>query len=154
MADCYTCELAARRDDGTAPLWDNIYRSQHWDVVHHYRTALPGWLILVARRHIQAIDQLTVAEAVELGVMLRQVSLVLKEVTGCLKTYLLQFTDHPRHPHLHFHVVPRLDSLPEARRGANVLGYLREEEDKIIDEAVMNVVGNAVQQRLVEINQV
>ncbi len=42
---CMTCELVARRDRGEAPLWDNIYRTAHWDLVHSYNTALPGWLV-------------------------------------------------------------------------------------------------------------
>lgn len=45
MTPCKTCELIAR-------LWDCIHRAQFWDVVHSYNTALPGWLVLVARRHI------------------------------------------------------------------------------------------------------
>src|SRR5690349_2890677 len=56
---CHTCDLLKRRDEGNAPLWDCIYRTPYWDVVHSYNTALPGWLVLVARRHIAAIAELT-----------------------------------------------------------------------------------------------
>ncbi|MAT98493.1 MAG: hypothetical protein CL608_15215 [Anaerolineaceae bacterium] len=66
-------------------MWDNIFRTQYWDVVHSYNTGLPGWLVLVARRHIAAIDEMSEAEAAELGNLLRQVSLSLKQVTGCRK---------------------------------------------------------------------
>ncbi|MCP4428687.1 MAG: HIT family protein, partial [Chloroflexi bacterium] len=83
---CHTCELLAQRDTGTAPLWDNVHRTQHWDVVHSYNTALPGWLVLVVRRHIEAIDELTETEAAELGVLMQRVSAALKEITGCVKT--------------------------------------------------------------------
>ena len=102
MKYCKTCELTARRDAGMAPLWDCIHRTRFWDVVHSYDTALPGWLILVARRHIEAIDELTDEEAVELGILLRRVSLALKEVTGCLKTYVIQFAEMAEHPHYIF----------------------------------------------------
>jgi diadenosine tetraphosphate (Ap4A) HIT family hydrolase len=59
MPDCYTCQLVAQRDTGKAPLWENIYRTQHGDVVHSYNPALLGWTVLVTRRHITAIDDMT-----------------------------------------------------------------------------------------------
>ena len=63
---CLTCDLIARRDRGEAPLWDSILRAASWDLVHSYNTALPGWLVLVARRHVEAIDELMANEAAEL----------------------------------------------------------------------------------------
>jgi diadenosine tetraphosphate (Ap4A) HIT family hydrolase len=62
---CKTCELLARRDAGLAPVWDNIHRTRHWDVVHSFNTALPGWLVLVCRRHVEAVHNLTGEEAAE-----------------------------------------------------------------------------------------
>ena len=148
MSDCYTCELTAQRDKGAAPLWDNIFRTQHWDVVHSYNTGLPGWLVLVSRRHIAAIDEMSEAEAAELGILLRQVSLSLKQVTGCLKTYVLQFAEHPRHPHVHFHVVPRMKDQPETRRGSKIMEYLKVAEDESVDEATRNALGEQIRQAL------
>jgi diadenosine tetraphosphate (Ap4A) HIT family hydrolase len=81
MNSCKTCELVERRDKGNAPLWDRILRTPFWDVVHSYNTALPGWLVLVARRHVGAIDELTTEEAVELGTLIQCVSIALKHVT-------------------------------------------------------------------------
>jgi len=78
MMPCKTCELIARRDAGLAPLWDSIHRTTYWDVAHSYDTALPGWLVLVARRHITAVDELTEAEATELGRLIRRTSVALK----------------------------------------------------------------------------
>ena len=148
MIDCHTCALTAQRDKGEAPLWDNIFRAQYWDVVHSYNTGLPGWLVLVARRHIAAIDEMSEAEAAELGSLLRQVSLSLKQVTGCLKTYVMQFAEHPRHPHVHFHVVPRLKDQPDSHRGPKIMNYLEVAEDEYVDEATMNALGEQIRQTL------
>jgi hypothetical protein len=54
MTNCYTCQLTAQRDAGTAPFWDSIHRTAHWDVVHSYNTSLLGWIVLVARTHRDA----------------------------------------------------------------------------------------------------
>ncbi|MCB0194736.1 MAG: HIT family protein [Anaerolineae bacterium] len=144
MNACYTCQLIARRDANRASLWDNIYRTHHWDIVHSYDTALPGWLVVVARRHIEALDQLSDAEAAELGVLLRDVSAALKEVTGCLKTYVVQFAEHPRHPHVHFHVIPRMADQPADRRSTKIFGYLGVLPEERIPEAVMNKIAEQV----------
>ena len=83
---CKTCELTKRRSQGKAPLWDCIHRTGYWDVAHAFNTAMPGWLVLVVRRHIEAIDELTDDEAAELGPLIRDVSRALREVVGCQKT--------------------------------------------------------------------
>jgi diadenosine tetraphosphate (Ap4A) HIT family hydrolase len=133
MKRCKTCELVNRRNAGDAPLWDCIQRTQFWDLVHSYNTALPGWLVLVARRHIEAIDELTDDEAIELGRLVRRVSIALREVTGCIKTYVVQFAEHEDHPHVHFHIVPRMENQPEDRRSVKVFKYLSvPEEERVI----------------------
>ena len=140
MKTCQTCELIARRDAGNAPLWDCIYRTPFWDVVHSYNTSLPGWLVLVVRRHIEAVDELTDEEAAELGHLLQRTSLALKEVTGCVKTYVMQFAEMAEHPHVHFHVVPRLADMPEDRRSTKIFGYLGVPEEERVSEEKMNEI--------------
>lgn len=148
MSNCYTCELLAQRDAGTAPLWDNIYRTQLWDVVHSYNTALSGWLVLVVRRHIESIDQLTAEEASELGCLLRDVSQALKEITGCQKTYVIQFAEAAGHPHVHFHVVPRMADIPEDRRSINIFKYLGVPEAERVSAVTMNEIAREVRRIL------
>lgn len=148
MEACYTCALTAQRDKGEAPLWDSIFRTPHWDVVHSYNTSLPGWLVLVARRHIAAIDEMNEVEAAELGKLLRSVSKALKQVTHCQKTYILQFAEHPQHPHVHFHVIPRHKDQPDTHRGFGVQNYLGVSEEERVSEADMNAVGEQVRQIL------
>ena len=59
MSGCHSCQRIVERDEGKAPAWDNIYRSNCWDIVHAYNTSYLGWLVLVIRRHIAAIDEMT-----------------------------------------------------------------------------------------------
>jgi len=138
MSTCKTCEWVARRNAGAAPLWDCIYRTQYWDVAHCYDSALPGWLVLVARRHIEAVDELTEAEAIELGPLIRRTSIALKEVTGCIKTYVAQFAESADHPHVHFHIIPRMADQPEDRKGPLIFGYMGVSKEEQVSEEVMN----------------
>ncbi len=142
---CYTCELTTRRDAGLSPLWDSIYRTAYWDVVHSYNTSLLGWLVLIARRHMNAIDEMTDDEAVEVGKLIRQVSIALKQVTGCSKTYVIQFAEAAGHSHVHFHVVPR---MAEDRKGPLIFGYLGVAEAERVSEKTMNALAVEVRQFL------
>lgn len=148
MQGCKTCELISRRDKGNAPLWDEILRTPLWDVVHNYDTSLLGWLVLVVRRHLSAIDEITEEEAVELGVLLRRTSKALKEVVGCEKTYVLQFAEHPQHPHVHFHVIPRMADMPAEFRATGVFGYSSPTQERL-DEAEMNALAERLRPLLV-----
>jgi hypothetical protein len=47
----------------------------------------------------------------------------LEAVTGCVKTYLMQFSEAEGFSHLHLHLVPRLSSHPEDARGPRVFAY-------------------------------
>lgn len=148
MAPCKSCQLMLRRDEGAAPPWDSIYRGQYWDLAHAYNTSLLGWLVLIARRHIEALHELTPAEAAELGALLRDVSLALKQSAGCQKTYIMQFAESEEHPHVHFHMVPRMpDQAPEdlAFRVMRRLGVPLSDR---CDEAEMNRLALALREQL------
>lgn len=146
MKICKTCELIARRNQGNAPLWDCIYRTQLWDVAHCYETALPGWLVLVARRHIASLAELTDEEAIELGQLIHNVSFALKEITGCVKTYVLQFAESPEHQHVHFHIVPRMVDLPEDHRATQIFKYLSVPENERVSQGEMNSIAVKVRE--------
>jgi diadenosine tetraphosphate (Ap4A) HIT family hydrolase len=107
-------------------------------------------MVLVARRHIEAVDTLTEAEAAELGVLIRQVSSALRAVTGCVKTYVMQFAESAAHPHVHVHVVPRMADQPEAYRSTGIFGYLGAPEAARVSEARMNEIAARVRALLVE----
>ena len=142
---CDTCRLVARRDAGEAPPWDQIVRTPLYDVVHAYNTSLPGWLVIVLRRHAAALDELTEDEAAALGHLVRATSVALKTVTGCAKTYIMQFAEADGHNHVHVHVVPRHALLPAEARGANIFRYLGITDDTRLEDDAMNEVAGQLQ---------
>lgn len=129
-------------------MWDAILRTPGWDLVHSYNTALEGWLVLVARRHIAALAELTEGEADELGPLVRRVSLALHEVTGCEKTYLAQFAEHPDHRHVHIHLVPRAVDHPSDARGPNVFSLVGDSAADHITEDRMNEIAEQLRRAL------
>jgi diadenosine tetraphosphate (Ap4A) HIT family hydrolase len=123
---CYTC----RQDDAIAasslsvPLSEQIYLDEPWRVAHAVKVALPGWLVVVPRRHVTSIAELTVVEAAALGPLLHRVSRCLHDVVGCAKTYVMQFAEAEGFAHAHFHVVPRMPDLPREHLGPGIFHYL------------------------------
>ena len=148
VLECVTCSLVARRDAGEAPFWDRILRTPRWDVVHAYGTSLEGWLCLVARRHITAVADLSDDEAAELGPLIKQVSAAMQEVVDCDKTYVVQFAEHPDHPHVHFHVIPRPRDLPDEHQGPRVFALLGVPEEEQVPEARRDEVARQIAARL------
>ncbi len=144
MSACRTCELTARRDEGLAPPWDLIVRTPSWDLVHAYDTSIEGWLVLVARRHLTAVADLTDDEAAALGPLLKDVSAALATATGCEKTYVVQFAEHPLHPHVHVHVIPRYADQPDDLQGPRVFAALGVADDLAVPEPRMNEIALAV----------
>lgn len=124
MTGCRSCELVDRRDAGAAPPWDRILRTPEWDVVHAYGTSIEGWLVLVTRRHVAALADLTDAESAALGPLVVRVSRALRDVVGCVKTYAAQFAEDPAHPHVHVHVIPRSADQPPELCGPRVFSAL------------------------------
>jgi len=137
--ECRTCEWVARRDRGEAPVWDQILRAVHWDVVHCWPTAHEGWLVVVARVHRDSIAELSEEEASELGPLLRRTSQALTEVHGAVKTYVAQFAEHPLHPHVHFHVIPRAADHPESLMGPRIFDRLGDEETAVAEERMTEI---------------
>ena len=148
MSTCKSCQLIRQRDRGAAPPWDSIYRSERWDVAHAYNTSYLGWLVLIARRHIEALDEMSPAEATELGALLREVSLALKRQTGCQKTYIMQFAESAEHPHAHFHIVPRFANPAPEDLAYRVMRRLGVPLSQRCDEAEMNQLALAIRQQL------
>lgn len=119
--------MTLARSEPDAPFWDNIIRTDHWDLVHSYNASISGWLVLVARQHRDSIADLSEAEADELGPLMRSTSLALKDITGCEKTYIAQFAEHPDHRHVHVHVIAIATDHPAHWRGPGVFAALQGE---------------------------
>ncbi len=129
MSDaCYSCRVEASLE--TQPPRERIHVEEGWRIAHAFSAALPGWLVVVPRRHVESLDALTAPEAETLGPLLTDASAALREVAGCAKTYVALFAEAEGFAHVHFHVVPRAPGLPPDQHGPRIfqlLGRPREE---------------------------
>jgi diadenosine tetraphosphate (Ap4A) HIT family hydrolase len=124
-AECWSCpSLSGARRISPGPF---IYEGRYWVVDHAYPTRLPGWLVLVLKRHAEALHDLSAEEMTEMGDLIRRSCLVLRAVTGCQKEYVSLYAEAPHFAHLHVHIIPRAADLPDNLRGPRVFGLLSAE---------------------------
>lgn len=121
MTECFVCSENARSD---LPPRERVVVTDHWRAAHAFDTSLLGWLVLDARTHATALDELPPEAHAELGELLGRLSAALRAELGCEKTYVMQFSEAAGFEHLHVHLVPRLPDLPEDARGPSVFRYL------------------------------
>ena len=144
---CYSCDQQAA---GSPPPREDVLHTEHWRVVHAFNSTLPGWLILLPTRHLTAFTQLTPAAADELGGLVRRLSAALETVTGCVKTYLMQFSEAEGFSHLHLHLVPRSPEHPDDARGPRVFTYLVEDDARWLPATERDRIALAVRAALAE----
>jgi diadenosine tetraphosphate (Ap4A) HIT family hydrolase len=144
--DCFVCENNDRFE--SLPIWERIAADAHWRVAHAIDSALPGWLVLIPRRHVTTIADLTDAEAAQLGAWQVRLSRALRVVTGCVKTYVVQFAEKEGVSHVHFHVVPRMADLPDDRRGGRVFQYLDPPPGQALDDAHKLALAEALREQM------
>ena len=140
--ECFSCVQAARL--AHLPPRESCWSDGMWRVAHAFNSALPGWLVLLPLRHVEALADLRPEEAAALGPLLQRVSSALVEVLGCEKTYVILFAEAPGFQHLHFHVVPRMPGLPREQKGVRIFGFLERPEDEWVPAGEMDRIAVAV----------
>jgi diadenosine tetraphosphate (Ap4A) HIT family hydrolase len=93
-----------------------LYEDEHW----HVRAAsspagVPGWMMMISRRHVGGPAHFDDAEARSFGLALRHFERVLEQVTGALRVYTAAMGESS--PHFHAHMVPRLPTMPKDAKG-------------------------------------
>jgi diadenosine tetraphosphate (Ap4A) HIT family hydrolase len=83
-----------------------------WIVRHHGHPApLVGWVQFVSRRCVQGPARFNDEEAEDYGPALREAARAVETATSALRVYCIAFGEGA--PHLHVHIVPRYEHLPE-----------------------------------------
>ena len=139
------CLTNARSD---LPPRERVHDGPRWRVAHAFGTSLPGWLVVLPRRHVTALDELTAEEAADLGPLLRALTAALRQAVGCTKTYVALFAEAEGFGHVHFHVVPRQPELDPGLRGPRVFSLLRGDPASHVPAQKMDQVALSVAQAL------
>lgn len=107
-------------DASALPPRERVFTNEFWRVRVQDRP-VPGWLLVVLRRHVGTLSELSADEAATLGPVLAAGTETLMKVLGCEKSYVMSFTESVAHVHLH--LVPRAPDLPPEFRAAAIFNY-------------------------------
>lgn len=118
---CQICDALAGKS--ATPRYV-IADGQYWQLEHAAVTSLPGWLRLIMKRHVEALDELTPDELAELGTLLGRTTKALKKELNCEKEYLMCFSEGEGTRHIHVHIVAKPADLPDDQKGAKVFARL------------------------------
>jgi diadenosine tetraphosphate (Ap4A) HIT family hydrolase len=105
-------------------------------------------MVVLPRRHVIALDELTPAEAAGLGPLLTGLTSALRQVTGCDKTYIALFAEAEGFQHIHFHVIPRHRDQDPGLRGPRVFGLLGGDPARHVPDIVMDQIATSIAQAL------
>ena len=75
--DCLTCKsISGEKRISPGPT---IHEARFWYIEHAYPCKLKGWLVLVLKRHVEALHDLTQEEFLELGELQFRLSRLLSD---------------------------------------------------------------------------
>jgi diadenosine tetraphosphate (Ap4A) HIT family hydrolase len=126
--ECLTCKSNSG-EERISP-GPTILEGNYWLVEHTYPVKRLGWMVIVLKRHAEALHELTVEEFTELAQLQAQLTHFLFEELHCQKEYISCFGEAENFAHIHFHVFAKPADLPEELKGGksfNLLKVSREE---------------------------
>ena len=100
-----------------------LYQDDLWVVRPASPPGVPGWMMLITRRHVGGPAHFDDREARAFGPVLRHLERVLERVTGALRIYTAALGES--HPHFHAHMVPRYAEMPRGARAWSVFDLQR-----------------------------
>ena len=145
MTACFNCDQNAQL--ASLPIRDRVHAGAHWRIVHAW-SALPGWLVVISRRHLLSLADQTPAEAADLGLLLQAASAALMEVVGCAKTYVIMYAEVAGFEHVHLHLVPRMPDLDPSYRGSGIFQLLKRPEAEWVPAEERDRLGMLLSQEI------
>ncbi len=122
---CFTClNISGQQRISPGPF---IYTGQYWVVDHAYPSSLLGWLVILPKRHITAMHEITFKEFQELAEIEYKLVQVIHKDPTIEKKYFMCFAEGEGFHHVHFHMVPKPYNLPHELIGPRVFAFLNTE---------------------------
>jgi len=126
----------------------SLYEDDLWCVRHAEPAGVPGWMLLISKRHVAGLAHFDDREAAAIGPALRHFERVLEQVTGALRIYTAAMGESS--PHFHAHMVPRYPTMPRDAKAWSVFDLQRAvgAGEVAIDRAEVGRISDAYRQAL------
>lgn len=118
LKNCNSCN--SNRNIKRISPTDPVYNGKYWLVEHAYPSGMLGWLVLLPKRHIEAMHKLTPKEYKEFGKIFPKIIKALHKETNCEKEYIFQMAKATGFKHIHFHIAPKAKRLSKRYEGIKI----------------------------------
>lgn len=130
MTECRSC-LSLR---GEKPLFpeSRMYDGKYWVVEHAYPVCIKGWVVIILKRHREALHELTKDEFAELCFLQEKITKILHILLKSKKEYSACFAEGKGFNHIHIHLVAKPLNLSEKLKGPAIFSLLKEPENNVV----------------------
>jgi diadenosine tetraphosphate (Ap4A) HIT family hydrolase len=119
-----------------------IREEQFWLVEHAYPTTLPGWLVVVLKRHCEKLHELSRAEWLELADLQFQTVRSLNDLHHTEREFTCCFAETDGFKHIHFHAIPKPYNADSESVGTKVFHHLKiDHKNAISPDEVSRICG-------------
>ena len=121
--ECWTCQSnSGEKRISSGPT---IFDGKYWLVEHAYPVKTIGWLVIVLKRHMEALHELIPEEFAELAQIQAKAIHLLHEELHCEKEYVSCYAEQEHFQHIHFHVFAKPPGLPDELKGGKSFALLK-----------------------------
>jgi diadenosine tetraphosphate (Ap4A) HIT family hydrolase len=146
--ECFTCRsISGERRISPGPT---VYDGCYWLIEHAYPCHMKGWLVIVLKRHVEALHELTPEEFTELGQLQALAVKHLRAALDCAKEYIVCFAEKEHFTHIHFHVVARPRDLPVELQGTRIFAMINVAEEEAVPRAEICAFCEELQRHILE----
>ena len=139
--ECLTCKsISGEKRISPGPT---IHEGKFWLVEHAYPCQLKGWLVLVLKRHVEALHELSQEEFMELAELQYKLTRLLSHELDCEKEYSICLAEAEHFHHTHFHLIPKPKNLRNELEGTRIFAMLKvEEKDAVPPDEIKSFCEN------------
>ena len=128
--ECWTC----RSNSGEKRIspGPTIFEGKYWFVEHAYPVKVVGWIVLVLKRHAEALHELAEGEFIELAQIQAKLIPLLHKELNCETEYVSCSAEMEHFRHIHFHVFAKPADLPDELKGGKSFAFLKVTEEEAV----------------------
>jgi diadenosine tetraphosphate (Ap4A) HIT family hydrolase len=149
--ECWTC----RSNTGEKRIspGPTIFEGKFWLVEHAYPVKVIGWIVIVLKRHAEALHELTAEEFAELAQIQAKLIPLLHEELHSEKEYVSCYAEMEHFRHIHFHVFAKPSNLPKELKGGGSFALLKVTPEEAVPPNEIISFCELLRERLVDTPQ-
>lgn len=144
--ECYACmNVSGERPISPGGL---IHQGKYWVVDHAYPTKLLGWLVIILKRHAEALHELTAEEYTELAELQRKLVTLMHVELHSKKEYCVCFAEAEHFQHIHMHIIPKRSTVTDKLKGPQVFQLLKVDPKQAVPKDLVIQLSKAFRSKL------